>query len=251
MENHVIKKENMSRIIKDVADIIKDPLEDQNIHYVHDEDNLLNGYALIIGPENTPYANGFYFFHFLFPTDYPYNPPVVKYLTNDGIIRFHPNFYRNGKCCLSILNTWKGEEWTSCLTIKTILLSLCMIFTDDPLLNEPGVTEDRWDIPIYNNIISFKNIEISIIEVLNKTPYHFFLQVNGVTIQKDMFLDIVNQWFNYKKKEIIKDLEKRSKDISYLSISYYDMGKIRIDNSSILKNLKKIKIKNYNPYLKK
>ena len=32
MENRVIKKENISRIIKDVADIIKNPLEDQNIY---------------------------------------------------------------------------------------------------------------------------------------------------------------------------------------------------------------------------
>ena len=58
-----------------------------------------------------------------------------------------------------------------------------------------------------------------------------------------MFLDIVNQWFSHKKKEIIKDLEKRSTDILRLSIGYYDMGIVRIDNSSILKNLKKIKIK--------
>tara|TARA_B100000508_G_scaffold46779_1_gene36419 strand:- start:841 stop:1578 length:738 start_codon:yes stop_codon:yes gene_type:complete len=241
MANCVIKKENLSRIIKDVADIIKDPLDDNNIFYIHDENSLLNGYALIIGPENTPYANGFYFFHFLFPPDYPYTPPVVKYLTNDGTTRFHPNFYRNGKCCLSILNTWKGEEWTSCLTIKTILLSLCMVFTDNPLLNEPGVKECSKDIPVYNDIISFKNIDISIIEVINKTPYHFFAHLLDVTVKKDIFLDIVNEWFEKKKKDIMKDLEKRPTRVLNASISYYDMGSFRIDNSSLLKKFKKIK----------
>ena len=243
MSNCLIKKENISRIIKDVADIVKNPLDENNIFYIHDEDSILNGYALIIGPENTPYSNGFYFFHFLFPRDYPYSPPLVKYLTNDGTTRFHPNFYRNGKCCLSILNTWKGEEWTSCLTIKTILLSLCMVFTDNPLLNEPGVIENNKDIPVYNDIISFKNIDISIIDVVNKTPYHFFSQVKDVKIQKNIFIDVVNKWFKKKQQEIIEDLEKRPSSIFFTSISFYDMGIFRIDNLSLLKKIKKIKIR--------
>ena len=84
---------------------------------------MLVGYALIIGPKDTPYAYGNFLFKFLFPYDYPHTPPKVTYHTNDGYTRFNPNLYKSGKVCISLLNTWKGEQWTGCQTIKSILLT--------------------------------------------------------------------------------------------------------------------------------
>ena len=81
-------------------------------------------------------------FEFNFPTNYPMSPPKLNYLTNDGSTRFHPNLYRNGKVCLSVLNTWRGEGWTSCQTIRSVLLILVTLFHNKPLLNEPGITEN-------------------------------------------------------------------------------------------------------------
>ena len=125
MENKNMKltvtKETVKRLISDVTEIIKNPLNDQGIYYIHDEDDMFKGYAMIVGPSDTIYAYGYFFFEFTYPFDYPQRPPNVKFLTNDGKTRFHPNLYRNGKVCLSILNTWKGESWTSCQTIKSIL----------------------------------------------------------------------------------------------------------------------------------
>ena len=105
MEIPKIKK---NRLLKDVISIIKEPLTENGIYYVHDEGNMLKGYAMIIGPEDTPYHHGFYLFEFDYPSDYPFSPPKVTYHTNDGKTRFNPNLYRNGKVCVSILNTWKG-----------------------------------------------------------------------------------------------------------------------------------------------
>ena len=99
VKNIVLKKENINRLIKDIREIKKNPLTDHNIHYIHDEDNILKGYALIIGPKNSQYYGGFYFFHIDYPVNYPYSPPLFKYMTNDGITRFNPN-YINGKICL-------------------------------------------------------------------------------------------------------------------------------------------------------
>ena len=62
----------------------------------------MEGDAIIFGPENTIYQYGVYIFHFKFPSNYPFSPPKVTYHTNDGITRFHPNLYRNGKVCLSL-----------------------------------------------------------------------------------------------------------------------------------------------------
>ena len=55
---------NMKRLIKDIKELIKNPME--NIYYKHDEDNMLKGYAMIVGIENTPYQYGYYFFEFKF-----------------------------------------------------------------------------------------------------------------------------------------------------------------------------------------
>jgi ubiquitin-protein ligase len=60
----VIKKETIQRLLKDVKQIMKHPLTDNGIYYSHDESDMMKGYALIVGPEDTPYFGGFYFFKF-------------------------------------------------------------------------------------------------------------------------------------------------------------------------------------------
>ena len=97
---------------------------------------MLLGHALIIGTENTVYEHGFYLFKFEFPINYPISPPKVLFYPNDRKTRYNPNLYRNGKVCLSLLNTWTGEQWTACQSIRSILLTLISILNDKPLLNE-------------------------------------------------------------------------------------------------------------------
>ena len=40
-------------------------MKDENIFYSHDEKNILKGYAMIIGPKDTCYHNGLFFFEFI------------------------------------------------------------------------------------------------------------------------------------------------------------------------------------------
>ena len=165
-----INNNTIKRIAKDVKYILNNErsLSLENIYYKHDEENILKGYALIIGQKNTPYGYGYYFFEFTFPDNYPFSPPLVRYLTNDGTMRFNPNLYTNGKVCLSILNTWSGEGWTSCQTISSILIILSSVLCENPLLNEPGVQENNNDaIEKYNYLVTYKNIEFSICKILN------------------------------------------------------------------------------------
>jgi len=161
------------RIILDFKEMLDDPVE--NIHYIQDENNIYKGYALIIGPKDTPYENGYYFFEFTFPENYPFSPPKVKFHTYDGHTRFNPNLYINGYVCLSILNTWEGEKWSSCQSIKSILNTFSITLNESPLLNEPGITNQHKDFNIYNQIIEYKNIEIGILKYLDKSnlPYMF------------------------------------------------------------------------------
>jgi ubiquitin-protein ligase len=169
-----ISQETVKRLARDVKDIRKNPLTSNGIYYHHHEENLLKGYALVIGPSETIYEGGYYFFEFDYPPDYPASPPKVIFRTNKDHVRFNPNLYTNGKVCLSLLNTWRGEQWTSCQTISTVLLTLCTLFTNTPLLNEPGVQKNHRDFNNYNRIIEYANIEIAIINIIDKHP-HLYL----------------------------------------------------------------------------
>jgi ubiquitin-protein ligase len=223
-----MKKRNQKRLLNDVVDIMKNPLEDNYIYYNHDENNMLKGYALIMGPDDTLYRNGYYLFEFNFPKDYPYSPPKLKYLTNNGHTRFHPNLYRTGKVCLSILNTWRGEQWTSCQTIRSVLLTLVTLFHNKPLLNEPGITEKYKDFNKYNEIIEFENYNTAIIGVL---------QNKCAVIYKKMFEKNIHDNFKknkdkIKKKldELIKKNKKKQVNISIYNnmASFIDYQKMKI-----------------------
>ena len=217
---------NYKRLLRDVKNIYKDPLTEHNIHYYHNDENCKEGYALIIGPKDTLYRLGFYFFKLCFPDDYPFSPPKVEFLTQGNNIRFNPNLYRNGKVCLSILNTWKGEQWTSCQSIKSVLLTIAMhCFTNTPLLNEPGVTLKHRDYKIYNDIIEYGNYTIAIKKCLlkkgffgpdNKTKWNQFEPhiVRYIIDNKDT---IINDF-----KEIIAEKNKNEE------IKYTEDGKIEI-----------------------
>lgn len=79
--------------------------------------------------------------------DYPTTAPHVEAkTTNGGRCRFNPNIYANGKVCLSILGTWRGErseEWSSAQGLESILISIQSLMSPNPFENEPGY--DRSD----------------------------------------------------------------------------------------------------------
>jgi len=217
-----ITKTAFRRLAKDVKDIRKNPLHDNNIYYVHNEENILKGYALIIGPEGTPYAHGFYFFEIDYPYDYPNSPPKFTFQTNGDNIRMNPNLYRSGKVCISILNTWHGDPWSSCQTISTVLLTLSTIFNDKPLLNEPGYKETSEDFCAYQKIITFKNVEVAILKVLKEEisiPYY------------EEFSEITIEYFknNIKKLTDLCNNNKNVKEIVFTKI--YNM---RVDINYML-----------------
>ena len=88
------------RIIQDIYDFNKN--KPNQIYLYIDKSNIMIQYALIIGPSDTPYFGGYFFFEIKYPDIYPKNPPSVQLLTINNNVRFNPNLYENGKVCLSI-----------------------------------------------------------------------------------------------------------------------------------------------------
>jgi len=232
-----ISKETITRLLRDVKQILKEPLTENGIYYVHDDTDMLKGYALIIGPSDTPYFGGNYFFELNYPADYPHSPPKVKYWTNGNRIRFNPNLYTCGKVCVSLLNTWRGEQWTSCQTISTVLLTLCTLLCNNPLLNEPGVGKGHADMENYTEIIQYSNLSLAVCDIVEKKDgiYMPFFE-NFYPFVKENFLK------NYDK--LLELAEKKNSDFKMTVVNFktgfYNMN-INADYNKIIVRLREIK----------
>lgn len=230
MTQITISKSAIKRLLLDVKEIIKNPLETNGIYYKHDSTDMLKGTAMIIGPQDTPYQYGYYLFKFKFPSNYPFAPPKVEYMTNDGRTRFNPNLYRNGKVCVSILNTWSGDQWTGCQTISSVLLTLCTLLNDNPLLNEPGIHSTNKNIIPYNNILRYKNFEHAIYKIITKKMEVF-----------SHFYPIIIELFLKNYNSILEKINEYKKkcDKCTLNTNIYRM-ETYIDYDTLIQNLKKI-----------
>lgn len=210
-----ISKDTAKRLIKDIKAITKSP--PNGIFYVHDDTNMLAGKAMIIGPSDTPYEGGYYFFKFEFPDNYPHAPPKVIYCTNDGKTRMHPNLYKNGKVCLSLLNTWNGDAWTGCNTITSILLVIRSIMTKEPLSHEPGLDERHRDFFKYQEIVRYKNIQLAMLDVFKNEYY------------KNEFSNL----FEIAKSDLMDNLEIK-KEIIYNSMKSWDESNIETNANNVV-----------------
>ena len=224
-ESNFIPTMNIKRLLNDVKTIYKSPLHDNGIYYSHDPNDILKGYALIIGPKDTVYDSGCYLFDFSYPTEYPFKPPKVTYKTNDGFTRFNPNLYKNGKVCISLLNTWQGEQWSSCQNISTILLNLVALLNNTPLLNEPGITNRHHDYDNYNKIIRFQNLNFAVLKFFNTKyiPKDFFgLHENYINYLKEnigRLEELVKKLANTEKKETLNvGIYKMNTTIDYKNL---------------------------------
>uniref|UniRef100_G3SYH0 Ubiquitin-conjugating enzyme E2 Z n=1 Tax=Loxodonta africana TaxID=9785 RepID=G3SYH0_LOXAF len=153
---------------RDIMSIYKEP--PPGMFVVPDTVDMTKGiHALITGPFDTPYEGGFFLFVFRCPPDYPIHPPRVKLMTTgNNTVRFNPNFYRNGKVCLSILGTWTGPAWSPAQSISSVLISIQSLMTENPYHNEPGFEQERHpgDSKNYNECIRHETIRVAVCDMM-------------------------------------------------------------------------------------
>ncbi|ERE68114.1 ubiquitin-conjugating enzyme E2 Z-like protein [Cricetulus griseus] len=151
----------------DIMSIYKEP--PPGMFVVPDTVDMTKIHALITGPFDTPYEGGFFLFVFRCPPDYPIHPPRVKLMTTgNNTVRFNPNFYRNGKVCLSILGTWTGPAWSPAQSISSVLISIQSLMTENPYHNEPGFEQERHpgDSKNYNECIRHETIRVAVCDMM-------------------------------------------------------------------------------------
>ena len=226
-------KNAIKRILsKDIKEIEKNKLHEMGIFIEFNEDNFLEAKAMIIGPEETLYEGGILFFKIFFPINYPFSPPDVCYIARNRV-RIHPNLYTrhhktgHGKVCLSILGTWSGPKWTSVMDVSTVLITIQSILDNNPLLHEPGVSNELL-IKNYNKIIEYENILTLFLKNIIDIPSGFEIFTDVIKKNNEKYkLRIINK---IKKKKNIKEKIKLSIYNLDYNINYKDL-KEKIQNN--------------------
>ena len=190
------------RIIKDFAII------QQNTDFVlfYNEENVNKCKVMFFGPEGSPYDCGIFILDFLFET-YPQNPPKVNFITG-GIIndRIHPNLYKEGKVCLSILGTWGKEDWSPTLTLEKVCITIRALMDENPIRNEPSHENDKiTDKEAMNYVINVKYLTLKTIvdtvKIMHTLPTIFSEKIKEHLLKnKEKILDYSKNLLDYNEK---------------------------------------------------
>ena len=178
----------------------REDLAKEGLYFQSSEEKIDTYYQfMIIGPPDSCYTGGFYFFDCQYPDSYPFEPMKIKSCTQGGGIRKHPNLYTCGKCCFSFLGTWSGPSWSSLQTSVSVAFSMRSVLTDNPLQNEPsygnGKLTDQKHLE-YSRLVTYFNIRYATIEMLTKPPEKF----KG-------FLPYMETYFVEHYKQYVKQLD--------------------------------------------
>jgi ubiquitin-protein ligase len=129
--------------IKRLQNDYKEYLKNTNYFYSIEPDsnnfNIWN--VLLIGPPDTIFDGGIFKCQMIFPNNYPFSPPIFKFITNFN----HPNIYPDGSICISILHEGTDqynyesimERWSPSQTIDTIIMSILSLLPN-PNLESPA-----------------------------------------------------------------------------------------------------------------
>ncbi|GMH61649.1 hypothetical protein TrRE_jg3992 [Triparma retinervis] len=112
------------RLTKELGKIAKKELDWVTI--APHNDNLQHWRANITGPASSPYEGGTFIVDFIFPADYPFKCPEIKFLTKI----YHPNIKTDtGEICADIINS----NWAPTLDVYHCLETLqSMLLNPNP-----------------------------------------------------------------------------------------------------------------------
>ena len=206
--NNTLSPIAKTRIMADRNLVKKDEkgYAESDIYFSFDETQLNNEFHILtIGSRelDNPYFGGFFMFYGKFPDQYPFTPPHILARTQGLNTRFHPNYYVNGKCCLSILGTWSGPPWTSCQNLGTTSQGLKSLFIDNPISQEPGwenCLQEKSN--MYNFVIAYRTLEVAVLNMLDSPPlgFEYFIEKMERTFLQ-LYDKYIEKLENFKKYE--------------------------------------------------
>ena len=193
-------------------------LKSQGIWYSQDETNITKGTAMIRGPKDTPYADALLFFSVEFPADYPFSPPKVLFLTSDGVTRFHPNLYIQGKVCLSILGTYSGPQWSGALSFNSVLISILGLLDKNPLAHEPAWEAGTLDDPKHSMYADC--VEHQMIKYMMDLLKRFEVESSRKSCMWEPFQDEINELLPELKANLQLRIQKHEVETYWSNLPY-------------------------------
>ncbi|MCJ1356009.1 MAG: hypothetical protein MMC33_006003 [Icmadophila ericetorum] len=104
---------SQKRIQRELSDLEKQPLAGYTI--TPSDQNIHEWKILLAGPPSTPFSSGTFHLQLSLPSDYPFKPPVIKFVTKI----YHPNVDSDkGAMCLGLL---RPEEWKPSTRVRDVL----------------------------------------------------------------------------------------------------------------------------------
>ncbi|OAX37379.1 hypothetical protein K503DRAFT_742870 [Rhizopogon vinicolor AM-OR11-026] len=113
----------MRRLMREITELKNNPPE--GIRVVTSEENMLELTGIVEGPEQTPYAGGYFRVRFQFTHEFPAAPPKCWFTTKI----FHPNVSSAGEICVNTLK----KDWQASYGIAYILVTIkCLLIYPNP-----------------------------------------------------------------------------------------------------------------------
>jgi ubiquitin-protein ligase len=215
--------------------------------YIHfDEDNIKYCYLMIYGPEQkydcfaekempTPYFGGYYLFKIKFSDNYPIDPPKIGFKSSFDTWRCHPNFYHKpigdddenlgAKVCLSLINTFGGDDWTPSRRLSEIIILLQERLGTTPIRFEPcyeNVKNDDKRNTDFNTLIEYGNYNHAMLSLL-QNPGEEFLPL--LPIMKKLYIE------NFPK--ILDKMNMFKNKFEDKSISFSGVGAVPLMNYKV------------------
>lgn len=131
-----MSKAIQNRLKKELNTLINTPICNSTV-VLEKEDDIRTWIIILQGPADTPYSEGSFKLKFVFPDNYPFKPPEVKFLTTI----YHPNVkLDSGEICLDVFtSSWLPTQNTSEI-LEKIASILKAPSTSSPL--EPEIANE-------------------------------------------------------------------------------------------------------------
>ena len=149
--------------MREISQLVKNPPEGIKYSEEDNDNSVSEIYAIITGPEGTPFAGGEFKLKLVISEEYPNAPPRGYFITRWVVLRtlitlmnicliiffsditityliriFHPNIANNGDICVNTLK----KDWTSEITLTHVLQVIrCLLivpFPESSLNDEAG-----------------------------------------------------------------------------------------------------------------
>lgn len=194
-----------------------------SFHIELDDDNIfLWNIGIMVLNKESMYHGGYFKGQMRFPSDFPFSPPTFRFTP----AIYHPNVYRDGRLCISILHQGgdptsdepDSETWSPAQTVESVLISIVSLL-EDPNVNSPANIDasvelrknpDAYKKKVLQEVTRSKT-DIPEGFVIPESEVHAY--GSGYSVDKELDQEPVDEDFWYDSEEESFDEESLMDDI--------------------------------------